>query len=194
MTPDQIASFEWLDPANYHTRCTNTVTVLVASDILMGASWQSATKKYGVRHLALKWMKWGYEAAQRDAGPDDHYAPYLNWYLKLSQAIGFVETLAQQRVLREAPRYWLESNPESASDWTGAVGTLSLIEQAGSQTTDEAAVTQAPVEATAPNVRTVLRMLIEAGAAVKLPDDQISQTNTTPTVVDADQNGTGTHG
>lgn len=189
MTPDQIASFEWLDPANYHTRCTNTVTVLVASDILMGASWQSATKKYGVRHLALKWMKWGYEAAQRDAGPDDHYAPYLNWYLKLSQAIGFVETLAQQRTFREAPRYWLENNPESASDWTGAVGTLSVIDQASAETA-EPVVTQAPVDLKASNVRTVLRMLIEAGANVKLPEDAPA------TVVDADanQNGTGTHG
>jgi len=191
MTPDQLASFEWLDPANYHTRCTDTITVLVASDILMGATWQSATKKYGVRHLALKWMRWGYEAAQRDAGPDDHHAPYLNWYLKLSQAIGFVEVLAQQRTLREAPRYWLENNPEAASDWTGSVGTLSLTEQAGNQPAEETTVTQAPVEATVPNVRTVLRMLIEAGASVKPPE---TETNATPTVVDADQNGTGTHG
>ena len=190
MTPDEIASFEWLSPANYHTRCTDRVTIQVASEILLGATWQSATKKYGVRHFALKWFKWGFEAAQHDAGPDDTHAIYLNWYLKLSQAIGFVEAVAQQRTFREAPRYWLENNPEAASDWTTAVGGLSVIEQAGNQTSEEAAVTQAPVDPRAPTIRTVLRMLIEAGAAVKLPDDA------TTTTVDADtpRDGTGTHG
>lgn len=195
MTPDQLSDFPWLSPANYHSRCTDAVTRLVATDILMGATWQSATKKYGVRHRALEWMRWGYEAAKRDEGPDSNHATYLNWYLKLSQALGFVEAAAQQKLYRESPATWLRDNPEVASAWGVQAPAVSAIDQASVETVaaTQANVATAPVDPKAPNVRTVLRMLIEAGAAIPL-SAEVDSATTIDAESPATQDGTGTHG
>lgn len=198
MTPDDVASFPWLSPANYHTRCTDAVSVAVASEILLGASWQSATKKYGVRGVALKWMKWGYEAYQRDAGPEDHHAQYLNWFLKLSQAIGTVESLAQQRVFRDSAQWWLLHNPEARADWGDAPTVPSLTEQATEEEADaqfgQVAQVSAPVDTNPLNIRTVVRMLVESGMTVPLPPSATEKTIDTESSSNAEHDGTGTHG
>lgn len=179
MTEDELDDIHWFSPAHYYTRCPDDLATGIARDIVLGASWQMASAKYGVRHRFRDWMRWGAEAAERDAGAEDSHAQYLNLFLKVQQAMGIAGVAAEQMMYRQRYDIWLQRHPEARVDWGDGNpnGSLLLAAEAGTEEVVEAAPEAPTFEYKDPEeFRQVLKYLAEAGAAIppSLPEPPAS--------------------
>jgi hypothetical protein len=166
---DQIT---WLNPANYFTRPIAALSLAVARDVALGAHPLSVAAKYGIRHCVRDWLNKGFAAAKRDADQNDLDSQYLDFYLKLSQAMGIAQAEAEQYNHANAPQWWISHNSESASQWGGgAVGAgvdgSVLASEVVESTKSGGGASLAPPSSL--DIRAVMRTIIESGAAVPSP-------------------------
>jgi hypothetical protein len=159
---------EWASPWNYPTRVDDALATRIAELIAGGASFAAAAMHEHVMPSRFhRWMKWGDEAYQRDAGPEDHHAQYLNLFLKVGQAVAIAAVTAQQDIFLHNPAWWLSHHPELRAEWGGDSEQAIIMPQ----TTVEADVPQITAPpASVDEIRHVLRTLAEAGAATVRPD------------------------
>lgn len=166
---------EWFSPWAYPTRVSDALAISIATAIFHGASLSAAAMRDGVSPArARQWLKWGAEAYKRDANPQDYQAQYLNFFLKVMQATGASAVPVQQEIRAVSPGWWLSHHPESRAEWNDRAVVEPVI---GSDSEEVAAeLTPASVEApraTGEEMRTTLRMLIEAGVAATASDAEI---------------------
>lgn len=157
----------------------------VAEDIVRGASLLAAAAKYGIsRSRLMRWLDWGRDADARGAGPEDIHAPYLNFFLKTLQAQGHAVVRLQVAAATYHPQWWLENHPESRAE-LGRDSSGQLLLGAPATSASEATVVEADPSLTVEDMRSVLRTLIDAGAALST-GDPVTEDSVAPTSVEGD--------
>lgn len=164
----------WFSPWNYPSRVSNELSVRIAEAVALGADLKAACMREGVAwSRAMQWLRWGEDAYRRDADGNDVRAEYLNFFLKVMQAIGEAAVPLQQQSRLESPPWWLTHNPEQRGAW----GAANAISATGLPGTDEAiveseAASPTPLPRPTPeSARTILRTLIKSGAAISPEED-----------------------
>ena len=152
----------YVGPATYTTACTPTLGYDIAEMVKAGSTLVASAAVFGISAGAVnKWFAKGKIAYDRGYGPDHLEAPYLDFYLKILQARGVSQALAQQAAYRDDPMKWLQANPETRAGW-------------GNQGTNDDAILDVPekvdeLPAAPPRdperLREVVRHMVEAGAA-----------------------------
>lgn len=176
---------EWFSPWSYPSRVDDALAIQIATEVAQGSTIAAAGMQYGVSPSRLTaWLKWGAEAYDRDAGPNDYHAAYLNLYLKVMQATGISSVTLQQELRRQNPTWWLAHHPEVRGEWGGDPYQKRLDAPDEPEETVEAEVSTMP-KLDAERMRNVLKMLLEGGA---MTAGQIDAPSTPTVATDAPSN------
>lgn len=164
--------------ANYPSRPSADLIQAIAEQVIQGSSIQKAAMAFGVTPGKIHhWMHWGREAAERDAGPEDPKAMYLEIYLRLMQAQARSQLVAEQMLFMSDPAAWLGRHPEAREQWGQTAVTTILTQDLADDVVDGNVVNVEAPRATPTELRATLRTLYEVGAArAALPAPQDSQT------------------
>ncbi len=194
---ERMPEIQWLSPRAYPSRPTEELNILIASDVLRGASPMAACMKHGIApSRARRWFAWGAEAYAHDAGPADYHAPYVDLFLKVMQAMGHSSVPIQQEIRLLNPQWWLSHHPDTRVEW-GGDAEQALLPQVPAEDMVDGGTAVSPPTSPIPSLepaslRTVLKMLIEAGAGIPLtPHDDTSAGDATDA---SDEEATGTDG
>lgn len=161
---DDRFNIQWLSPWNYPTRCTPDFIEYVAQAILHGATFAAASMAQGVSpSRSREWLRWGEEAYNADGDGHHRHAAYLDLFIKVMQAQGLAIVPLQQEVYHTKRDWWLAHHPEARGEWGGDSSQAILALPAPDSDVVEADIT--PPKAQPEELRTMLRTLIEAGAA-----------------------------
>lgn len=178
---DSGESIVWVRPGTQYG-CTDSLALVVAEEIVQGATVIAAAAKYGIgRSKLVGWLQRGKDADDEGAGPEHRDQPYHNFYLHVLQAQGIAAVRAQQAAFKYHTQWWLQNHPEARVEFGGEAGSQLLL--APPEPTAEAQVvveSHAPDE---PTMRAVLRTMIESGMAAN-PGE--SEPTPEQTIVDAE--------
>jgi hypothetical protein len=163
----------YVNITNYPGRPTAQLIKAMANEVLQGASIQKAAMAFGVTPGKIRhWMHWGRAAAERDAGPEDPNAAYIEVYIMLMQAQARSQLIAEQILFATDPAAWLSRHPEAREEWAQMPVPSILTEDIQDTTVDANVVDVQAPRATPTDLRATLRTLYEVGAARALPAPQ----------------------
>lgn len=163
--------------ADYPSRPSVELITAIAEQVIQGASVQKAAMAFGVTPGKIHhWMNWGRKAAERDAGPEDPHAIYLEIYLRLMQAQARSQLIAEQMLFMSDPAAWLGRHPEAREQWGQVPVATILTQDLEDEAVDASVVAVEAPPASTSDLRAMLRTLFEIGAARALPAPQDSQT------------------
>lgn len=167
---------------NYPSRPSADLIQAIAEQVIQGASVQKAAMAFGVTPGKIHhWMNWGRKAAERDAGPEDPHAMYLDIYLRLMQAQARSQLIAEQMLFMSDPAAWLARHPEAREQWGQVPVQTILTQDIQDESVDADVVDVEAPRATPTELRATLRTLYEVGAAraPALPAPQTEQDDPT---------------
>lgn len=169
---DLVQPVTWYSPRNYPSRVSDELAINIATEIMHGASINSACMMYGVLPpRAKQWLRWGVDAYMRDADDSDRQADYLNFLLKVSQAVGLAAVPAQQQARIEGLAWWLTHNPEQRNEWGQPIGATSVLPEMEEEPEGDMNAPAALPLPTTDEVRQILRTMIAAGGAIDVEQD-----------------------
>jgi hypothetical protein len=155
-------------PFNAPTMCTPDLIGYIAAMVRDGASITGAAMACAIAPSRLRdWLKWGeqsYRAGNQGQTYDHAYDVYLALYTQILQALGRARVSAEMEVFATAKGGWLSRSPDTRGDWGGDVE-HAVLPEAPPVIVESSA---APPAISIPDMRGVLKALIESGVALPI--------------------------